>query len=123
MPRCLARRCARRARTARSAHSRGHCARKCASGGRLALRLDPSPPVLPRTVQAQELAREALDDRLCLFIGAGVSFGAGLPGWNSLLAALEVLLCRPSICSPENGAYLTPGRRRGLGFPRLSATR
>jgi len=38
--------------------------------------------------QAQRLASLAKSDRLALFLGAGVSRGAGLPDWNSLLQAL-----------------------------------
>ena len=34
---------------------------------------------------AQELARHARSGRLVLFLGAGVSADAGLPGWNELL--------------------------------------
>lgn len=39
-------------------------------------------------VQGARLAQHARQGRLALFLGAGVSQGAGLPGWNSLLAAL-----------------------------------
>lgn len=38
--------------------------------------------------QAARLATLARNDRLALFLGAGVSRGAGLPDWNSLLQSL-----------------------------------
>ncbi|MCA9854870.1 MAG: SIR2 family protein, partial [Dehalococcoidia bacterium] len=37
---------------------------------------------------AKELARRANKGELVLFLGAGVSMGAGLPGWNGLLGSL-----------------------------------
>lgn len=37
----------------------------------------------------KRLSREAMNDRIVLFLGAGVSMGAGLPGWASLLKDLE----------------------------------
>lgn len=38
--------------------------------------------------EARRLARLAASERLCLFLGAGVSVGAGLPEWKQLLHAL-----------------------------------
>ncbi|KAA0098909.1 SIR2 family protein [Mycolicibacterium sp. P1-18] len=40
--------------------------------------------------QAQRLAKAAIDNQLVLFIGAGVSAGAGLPTWSKLLSDLAV---------------------------------
>lgn len=40
--------------------------------------------------QAQRLAKAAIDSQLVLFIGAGVSAGAGLPTWSKLLNDLAV---------------------------------
>lgn len=40
--------------------------------------------------QAQRLAKAAIDNQLVLFIGAGVSAGAGLPTWSKLLRDLAV---------------------------------
>lgn len=44
--------------------------------------LSPPPP------QAQQLAQKAKDGRLALFLGAGISAGAGLPTWPFLLKQL-----------------------------------
>lgn len=43
---------------------------------------------------AAELAQLAASERLCLFLGAGVSVGAGLPEWRQLL---ETLARRPEV--------------------------
>ena len=37
---------------------------------------------------ATRLAQLAASERLCIFLGAGVSVGAGLPEWQQLLNAL-----------------------------------
>lgn len=36
--------------------------------------------------KARDLAAIAIDSQLVLFLGAGISMGAGLPGWNELLS-------------------------------------
>jgi hypothetical protein len=38
--------------------------------------------------QAQRLAKAAIDSQLVLFVGAGVSAGAGFPTWSKLLSDL-----------------------------------
>lgn len=43
------------------------------------------------------LAQRARSDRLVLFMGAGVSAGAGLPDWEGLLAELERRVSEPSL--------------------------
>jgi len=88
---------------------------------------------------ALELAQRATADELALFIGAGVSVGAGLPAWQELLTSLaerddvplgpgEVLQLKrldlpdqaSVLCSRLGAAELSSGRRRSRGAPALS---
>lgn len=47
-----------------------------------------APPNL--AAKAEQLAKTAIDNRLVLFIGAGVSAGAGIPTWRDLLRSIAV---------------------------------
>lgn len=51
-------------------------------------RLDPEPLTSSVEMNARRLASAARQGRLALFLGAGVSMGAGLPSWEELIQAL-----------------------------------
>src|SRR5690554_2912331 len=61
--------------------------------------LDDSPLPDDLESQARDLGHRARRGELALFVGAGVSMGAGLPGWRDLLAALAERAGSPDLVS------------------------
>ncbi|WP_031174331.1 hypothetical protein, partial [Streptomyces durhamensis] len=51
---------------------------------------------------AMRLGRLAIQGHLALFLGAGVSIGAGLPGWSDLLARLAE---RSNVAVPDSTRF------------------